>query len=59
MLLEWNNSPISIVLETTSHPITKVEFPTVTICPKDPDPNKWTLVMKALDPLDLKCHGNW
>ena len=55
---DWQEKPISIEVETTSHPITEVEFPTVTICPQDPDPNKWTLVMKALNQLDLHCQDN-
>ena len=50
----WYTHPIAS--KTVVIPIKNVVFPTVTICPRNSNPDRWGPVMKVLDHLDLKCN---
>ena len=47
--------PVIDTLESTFYPIEKVEFPTVTLCPKSSNSDRWRAVTKLFDYLDVKC----
>ena len=56
LILDWiEEKPVIDILETTSFPIEKVEFPTVTICPASSNSERWGAVFKAFDHLDVVC----
>ena len=38
-----------------SYPLEKVDFPTVTLCPESPDPDRWGLAVKLFDHLEVHC----
>ena len=50
-----NDEPVIDILESTFYPIEKVEFPTVTLCPKSSNSDRWRAVTKLFDYLDVKC----
>ena len=51
----WINEPVIDILETTSYPIEKVDFPTVTICPASSNSDRWGPVIKLFDYLNGTC----
>ena len=53
--LAWYNSPIVTVLETLTYPIEELTFPTVTVCPRDSNPDRWGPTIKLFDFLDRRC----
>ena len=53
--LAWYNSPIVTVLETLTYPIEELPFPTVTICQRDSNPDRWGPTIKLFDFLDRRC----
>ena len=52
--LAWYVHPI--VSKTVVIPIENVMFPTVTMCPKNSNPDRWGPVIKVFDQLELKCN---
>ena len=42
-------------MDTMTFPIENLEFPTVTLCPKDPRPDRWGLFVKIFDFFKMKC----
>ena len=51
----WSDDPVIDTLETTTFPIKQVDFPTVTLCPKTPTPDRWGPVVKVFDHLKVAC----
>ena len=47
-----------MVVETASHPIEDVIFPTVTICPETPNSDRWGPTIKILDHFQRRCPAN-
>ena len=53
--LAWYYSPIVTVLETLTYPIEELPFPTVTVCPRDSNPDRWGPTIKLFDFVNRKC----
>ena len=53
--LAWYDSPIVTVLETLTYPIEELPFPTVTVCPRDSNPDRWGPTIKLFDYLNRRC----
>ena len=51
----WSDSPTITVVETLAHPIDKVYFPTVTICPQSFNSDRWGATIKVLDYIQRRC----
>ena len=51
----WQSNPTITIVDTTTWPIEKVDFPTVTICPKSYTSDRWGPVTKIFDYLKLSC----
>ena len=49
MLLVWKDEPVMGILDSISHPIDEVEFPTVTLCPKTLSSDRFGALLKAFD----------
>ena len=47
--LAWSMNPTVSIMETMSHPIEKVEFPTVTLCPENFNPERFGPAIQVLD----------
>ena len=45
------------VLETTTYPIEELNFPTITLCKKDSNPDRWGPAIKVFDHLKMDCNG--
>ena len=43
------------ILESTSYSVANVDFPTVSVCPKSSNPDRWGPVMKIFDHLNVVC----
>ena len=54
-ITEWETNPTINVIETMSYPLEKVDFPTVTLCPVSPDPDRWGFAVKLFDYLEVHC----
>ena len=54
-ILAWNERPTIVISESTNHPIEKVIFPTVTLCPIDSNPDRWGPAIKMFDYLEHRC----
>ena len=53
--VEWVEEPVIDILDTTSYPIEKVDFPTVTLCQDSPNTDRWGPVIKVFDYMNLIC----
>ena len=51
----WVEMPTINNLESMTSPIEDLAFPTVTICPKNPNPDRWGPAIKLFDHLLLNC----
>ena len=51
----WIEEPVIDILDSTTYPIEKVEFPTVTLCPQSLNTNRWGPVIKVLDYVNVTC----
>ena len=54
-LIGWYEFPTTS--KTLVYPIKEAEFPTVTFCTKNNNPDRWGAAIKILDHLDLKCEN--
>ena len=54
-LIGWYEFPTTS--KTLVYPIKEAEFPTVTFCTKNNNPDRWGAVIKILDNLDLICEN--
>ena len=53
--LAWYNNPIVTTLETLTYPIEELPFPTVTVCPRDSNPDRWGPTIKLFDFINRRC----
>ena len=53
LFVAWSTHPVAS--KTVVISIKDVVFPTVSICPRNSNPDRWGPVMKVLDHLELKC----
>ena len=51
----WSEVPIITVVETLTHSIENVSFPTITICPQSFNSDRWGSTMKILDNFQRHC----
>ena len=51
----WDEFPT--ISKTLVHPVTMAEFPTITICKKDNNPDRWGPAIKILNHLDRICRN--
>ena len=49
----WIEEPVIDTLESTSFPIEQVDFPTVTLCPKSSNTDRWGPVIKIFDNIKM------
>ena len=54
LFVAWFTHPV--VSKTVVISIENVVFPTITLCPKNPNPDRWGPVIKIFDHLELKCN---
>ena len=45
----WIDKPTMVVVDTMTYPLEELTFPTVTLCPKNSNPNRWGPAIKILD----------
>ena len=55
LILVWIEEPVIDVLDSTSFPIEKVEFPTITICQKSSNSERWGPFIKVFDHMNVVC----
>ena len=55
---EWNKQPTTASIETITSPIEGLTFPTVTLCPKNPNPDRWGPTIKLFDYMEQGCSLN-
>ena len=55
ILKGWYQQPTVSVLETMTHPIEELTFPTVTICPQNRNPDRWGPTIKLFNQLRRRC----
>ena len=53
--LAWTEEPTIMVVETASHPIEDVTFPTVTLCPQTISSDRLGPTIKILDYVQRNC----
>ena len=54
-IVAWSEVPIITVVETLTHSIENVSFPTITICPQSFNSDRWGSTMKILDNFQRHC----
>ena len=47
--------PVIEILDSTSYPIEEVAFPTVTLCPKSGNSDRWGAPIKVFDNMEVVC----
>ena len=55
IFIVWIEEPTMEILESTSYSVGNVDFPTVTLCSKSSNPDRWGPVMKIFDHLNVVC----
>ena len=53
--LAWEENLTISTSESMNHPIELVNFPTVTLCPKSSNPDRWGPTIKVFDNLKRNC----
>ena len=53
----WIDKPTMVVVDTMTYPLEELTFPTVTLCPKNSNPNRWGPAIKILDMIK-RCPNN-
>ena len=51
----WIEEPVIDVLDSSTFSIEKVDFPTVTLCPKSSNSDRWGPMLKVFDYLNVTC----
>ena len=54
--LAWEEDPATTGIESISYPIEELPFPTITLCPTNPNPDRWGPVIKAFDKMRRRCN---
>ena len=47
--------PTMVIVDSMTYPLEKLPFPTVTLCPKSRNPDRWGGAIKILDWMDKSC----
>ena len=55
---EWNKQPTAASIESITSPIEDLTFPSVTLCPKNPNPDRWGPTIKLFDYMKQGCDLN-
>ena len=55
---EWEENPTMATIESMTSPIETMMFPTITLCPKNPNPDRWGPTMKLFDYMKQVCDPN-
>ena len=53
LFIAWHSHPVNS--KTLVVPIKDVVFPTLTICPRNSNPDRWGPVIKVMDHLNITC----
>ena len=54
----WSKNPTLTIIETMTYPIEQVPFPAVTLCPQNPNIDRWEPTIKIFDYLKRRCPAN-
>ena len=52
---DWTGNPTINDIESMTSPVEEIIFPSVTICPKSPNPDRWGPTIKMFDSIKRKC----
>ena len=52
---DWEENPAITTIESVTSPIEDLMFPTVTLCPKNPNPDRWGATIKLFDYMRQGC----
>ena len=52
----WEENPTITGIESITSPIEDLNFPAVTLCPKNPNPGRWGPVIKLFDHVRRRCN---
>ena len=55
LFLAWNENPTITISETMTYPIENVKFPTVTLCSRNSNPDRWGPTIKVFDYVKRRC----
>ena len=53
--LVWHMKPTMMMVDSMAYPLEELTFPTVTLCPKSPSPDRWGPAIKILDSMKKGC----
>ena len=54
----WEENPATAEIESMTGPIEDLNFPTITLCPKSPNPDRWGPAIKLFDYMKRRCNHN-
>ena len=54
----WIDKPTVTGIDSINSPIETLTFPTITLCPKNPNPDRWGPAIKLFDHMKQKCNLN-
>ena len=55
---DWEENPTTTSIDSVTSPIEDLAFPTITICPTNPNPDRWGPVIKIFDYMRRRCKPN-
>ena len=58
LIPEWEEKPATTSIESITSPIEELTFPTVTLCPKNPNPDRWGPAIRIFDYMRRGCSHN-
>ena len=58
LVSEWEENPTITTIESVTSPIEDLMFPTITLCPKNPNPDRWGPTIKLFDYMRQGCGPN-
>ena len=58
VFLVWIQKPTVTAIESMNNPIETLKFPTITLCPKNPNTDRWGPTIKAFDHMRQRCNLN-
>ena len=53
----WQQNPTITTVSTFFYPVTEMQFPTVTICPEEMEPDKWGFMRSLMNEIDYSCQN--
>ena len=54
-MIAWTKNPAVTVIETMAYPVEKVKYPSVTMCPFNPNSDRWGTPVKIMDFVKRSC----